>query len=99
MEKDRISSFKNRGNLKQDELRRRREDAAVEIRKQQREESFSKRRNLQLVSNGTASDSEEETTSPSVNSLVYILNHHDIFIHTCIVAKGFTVSHSRRSFF
>jgi len=45
----RMSRFKNRGDLKTDELRRRREDAAVEIRKQKREENFAKRRNLQLI--------------------------------------------------
>ena len=45
----RMNRFKNRGDLKTDELRRRREDAAVEIRKQKREENFAKRRNLQLI--------------------------------------------------
>jgi hypothetical protein len=57
--KERLSQFKNRGTLKQDELRRRREDVAVEIRKQKREESLAKRRNLQLVSS-TVSDEEDE---------------------------------------
>nr|KAJ3409156.1 Importin alpha subunit (Karyopherin alpha subunit) (Serine-rich RNA polymerase I suppressor protein) [Polyrhizophydium stewartii] len=55
----RISSFKNRGAMKQDEIRRRREDMTVEIRKAKREESFSKRRNLQLVA-GNLSESEDE---------------------------------------
>ena len=58
----RAAQFKNRGNLKQDELRRRREDVAVEIRKQKREESLAKRRNLQLVSN--ADESEDENQAP-----------------------------------
>jgi len=44
-----MNKFKNRGDLKTDELRRRREDAAVEIRKQKREENFAKRRNLQFI--------------------------------------------------
>jgi hypothetical protein len=56
----RAAQFKNRGNLKQDELRRRREDVAVEIRKQKREESLAKRRNLQLVSNADESDDENQ---------------------------------------
>jgi len=50
----RMNRFKNRGDLKTDELRRRREDAAVEIRKQKREENFAKRRNLNFI------DSDDE---------------------------------------
>ncbi|KAG4085508.1 putative SRP1-importin alpha [Neocallimastix lanati (nom. inval.)] len=45
----RMNRFKNRGDLKTDELRRRREDAAVEIRKQKREENLAKRRNLHNI--------------------------------------------------
>ena len=52
----RMNRYKNRGDLKTDELRRRREDAAVEIRKQKREENFAKRRNLQF----TAIDSDDD---------------------------------------
>jgi len=44
-----MNRFKNRGDLKTDELRRRREDAAVEIRKQKREENLAKRRNLHNI--------------------------------------------------
>ena len=53
---ERIAGYKNRGVLKQDELRRRREDVAVEIRKQKKEESLAKRRNFQDIK----SDSEDE---------------------------------------
>jgi len=52
----RMNKYKNRGDLQTDELRRRREDAAVEIRKQKREENFAKRRNLQF----SALDSDDE---------------------------------------
>lgn len=54
----RRTNFKNRGAFKADELRRRREEAQVEIRKQKRDENLSKRRNLTNVSN--VSDSEDE---------------------------------------
>ena len=50
------TAYKNKG-LKADELRRRREDQQVEIRKQKREENISKRRNL-LPSGGADSDDE-----------------------------------------
>ena len=43
--------------LKQDELRRRREEQQVEIRRQKREENISKRRNF-LPSTGPDSDDE-----------------------------------------
>ena len=61
----RLSSFKNRGALKPEEIRRRREDVTVEIRKQKREESLAKRRNFQaplydFVWLFSGSDSDEE---------------------------------------
>lgn len=59
----RKSSFKNRGSMQQDELRRRREDVAVEIRKQKREESLAKRRNMTI---GANVESEDENQSPAV---------------------------------
>lgn len=55
-----MNKFKNRGDLKTDELRRRREDAAVEIRKQKREENFAKRRNLKF--NAIDSDDDLDDT-------------------------------------
>jgi hypothetical protein len=53
-----VSDYKNKGSLKQDELRRRREEQQVEIRRQKREENISKRRNLLPVSSGADSDEE-----------------------------------------
>ena len=43
---DRMQSFKSRGQMKPDEIRRRRDDVTIEIRKQKREESLAKRRNF-----------------------------------------------------
>ncbi|CAN6674564.1 importin subunit alpha [Trichomonascus vanleenenianus] len=54
----RRQNFKNRGHFKADELRRRREEAQIEIRKAKRDENLAKRRNLTEIAMG--SDSEEE---------------------------------------
>lgn len=51
------SDYKAKGALKQDDLRRRREEQQVEIRRQKREENISKRRNF-LPSTGADSDDE-----------------------------------------
>ncbi|KAI0652136.1 importin alpha protein [Trametes meyenii] len=53
----RRNEYKSKGGLKQDELRRRREEQQVEIRRQKREENISKRRNF-LPSTGAESDDE-----------------------------------------
>ena len=55
----RKDAYKAKGVFKQDELRRRREEAQVEIRRQKREESMAKRRNLNLQQMD-APDSEDE---------------------------------------
>jgi len=51
------TAYKSKGALKQDDLRRRREEQQVEIRRQKREENISKRRNF-LPSAGQDSDEE-----------------------------------------
>lgn len=56
----RKDAYKSKGAFKQDELRRRREEAQVEIRRQKREESMAKRRNLNLQQVSDAPDSEDE---------------------------------------
>jgi hypothetical protein len=58
----RRSQYKNRGQFKQDELKKKREEQQVEIRKQKREESIAKRRNLHVPSSGGAggADSDED---------------------------------------
>lgn len=65
----RLSTFKNRGALKQDEIRRRREDITVEIRKQKREESLAKRRNFNIEQ--IDSDSDEELAPISNQSVAF----------------------------
>jgi importin subunit alpha-1 len=64
---NRMMSFKNRGNMQQDELRRRREDVAVEIRKQKREESLAKRRNMAVGAQADASEDEDAADGPTTS--------------------------------
>lgn len=62
----RRNNFKTKGLFKQDEVRRRREAQNVEIRKQKREESLAKRRNL--VAGGSSSpDLEPEDINTGMN--------------------------------
>lgn len=56
----RQDAYKNKGQFKADELRRRREEAQVEIRKQKREESMAKRRNLDAAAVSDAETDDEE---------------------------------------
>lgn len=59
----RRSNYKAKNTFKQDELRRRREEQQVEIRKQKRDENLAKRRNLNLASPppGAGVDSDDES--------------------------------------
>ena len=59
----RRSNFKAKGTFKQDELRRRREEQQVEIRKQKRDENLAKRRNLNLNSPPPGVDSDDESAA------------------------------------
>lgn len=54
----RRTNFKNKGRFSNDELRRRRENHQVDLRKQKREEVLAKRRNF--ISHGQGNDSEDE---------------------------------------
>jgi hypothetical protein len=65
----RADAFKAKGVFKADEVRRRRDNAGIEIRKQKREESLAKRRNF----HPTASDTEDESPSANTNDLVMII--------------------------
>lgn len=59
----RRTNFKNRGHFRADEMRRRREEQQVELRKSKREDNLSKRRNLANIeaeAAAAASDSEDE---------------------------------------
>lgn len=68
----RRTTFKNRGLFQADELRRRREEAQVEIRKQKRDENLAKRRNLMEVS--LASDSEDEQDDIDATEVAVSIN-------------------------
>ncbi|KAJ3311924.1 Importin alpha subunit (Karyopherin alpha subunit) (Serine-rich RNA polymerase I suppressor protein) [Boothiomyces sp. JEL0838] len=61
----RMQGFKNRGAMKTDEIRRRREEVTVEIRKQKKEESLAKRRNMIPVMNDDSEDDDEDIQLPS----------------------------------
>ncbi|KAF7721683.1 Importin alpha subunit (Karyopherin alpha subunit) (Serine-rich RNA polymerase I suppressor protein) [Apophysomyces ossiformis] len=61
----RRSTFKSRSHFKPEEVRRRRETAQVEIRKQRKEENLAKRRNLNLE-NIPDNDSDEEEKSDAL---------------------------------
>ncbi|CAG8443417.1 8315_t:CDS:1 [Ambispora gerdemannii] len=72
MERDRVpdhrkNTFKAKGIFKADELRRRREEQQVEIRRKHREESLAKRRNLNIAG-AVASDSEDEGQVAAANA-------------------------------
>ncbi|OAV93719.1 hypothetical protein PTTG_06775 [Puccinia triticina 1-1 BBBD Race 1] len=59
----RQSNYKNKNLFKNDELRRRREEQQVEIRKAKREECVAKRRNYQVDASGPDSDDESVATA------------------------------------
>ena len=63
----RQDTYKAKGAFKQDELRRRREEAQVEIRRQKREESMAKRRNLNLPHISDAPDSDEDDVADDLD--------------------------------
>lgn len=65
-----LPAYKNKGGLKQDDLRRRREEQQVEIRRQKREENIAKRRNFLPTS---TVDSDEETTARDWEPPVWLL--------------------------
>jgi hypothetical protein len=54
--------YKNKGGLKQDDLRRRREEQQVEIRRAKRDENIAKRRNLAGISADDDSDEDDSGT-------------------------------------
>ncbi|GAA5878652.1 hypothetical protein JCM3774_000440 [Rhodotorula dairenensis] len=65
----RRAQYKNKGIFGQEELRRRREEAQVEIRKQKREETIAKRRNLNAPSGDADSDDESGADSTFLDQL------------------------------
>lgn len=57
----RRQAYKGKNLFKGDELRRRREEQQVEIRKQKKDENLAKRRNLTAVDMSMESDTDEDT--------------------------------------
>ena len=79
----RRTNFKAKSTFKPDELRRRREEQQVEIRKQKREENLAKRRGIGNrgdgapgASLGAAPDSDDEGANTESQVCVPILLHH-----------------------
>lgn len=93
----RRTNYKAKGTFKPDELRRRREEAAVEIRKAKREENLAKRRGIGTGDNrpgaslGAAPDSDDET-APTESQVRFISNPISFFqasIFFCPLYLGF----------
>jgi hypothetical protein len=63
----RKNAFKAKGVFKPDELRRRREEQQIEIRRKTREESLAKRRNLNIPA---SPDSDDESAAAVINAQV-----------------------------
>jgi hypothetical protein len=87
----RRTQFKAKGTFKPEELRRRREEQQVEIRKAKREENLAKRRGLAGAdgsrpgaSLGAAPDSDDDT-APTESQVCDITSHYSIspclFVH------------------
>lgn len=64
----RREAFKGKGLFKADELRRRREEQQVEIRKAKREESAAKRRNLTFDAQPDADSDDDESVASALDS-------------------------------
>jgi len=82
----RRANFKGKTQFSAQELRRRREEQQVEIRKQKREESIAKRRNFQPIEDDEEGDSDEDadlgqtslaTTLPQMLQAVYSNSQED----------------------
>ena len=71
----RRTTYKGKNLFKGDELRRRREEQQVEIRKQKKEENLAKRRNLAIVANDTSmeSDTDEDVSTPDDKVIFRVL--------------------------
>lgn len=79
----RRQQHKGRNQFRADELRRRREDQQIEIRKQKREENLAKRRNLETRFQeweripGDTSESDDENGTLNRQVSARVLSHFD----------------------
>ena len=77
----RRTQFKAKNTFKPDELRRRREEQQVEIRRQKREENIAKRRGIQrgdgqIGIGGSSADIDSDDEAGTIESEVSILRFH-----------------------
>lgn len=93
----RKTTFKAKNTFKPDELRRRREEQQVEIRKQKREENLAKRRGITSrgegalgASLGAAPDSDDE--SGTIESQVCALSKSMLSLRTILYHLGSSVA-------
>lgn len=74
----RRQTYKGKNLFKGDELRRRREEQQVEIRKQKKDENLAKRRNLATMVADTSMESDtDEDISATDEKVVAPLERHD----------------------
>ncbi len=86
----RRTNYKAKGTFKPDELRRRREEQAVEIRKAKREENLAKRRGIGSgesrpgASLGAAPDSDDET-APTESQVCFLFFFILFYLLVCFL--------------
>lgn len=68
----RRQTYKGKNLFKGDELRRRREEQQVEIRKQKKDENLAKRRNLTAVDMSMESDTDDDTAVTDEKVFIFI---------------------------
>ena len=67
--RDHAGAYKNRGVRGTDQARRRRQDNALQLRKEKREDNFAKRRNLQVSGDSFEDDSGATIKNDVVNNV------------------------------